>query len=82
VKAVVGKVDFAPQALEDNITALLQAVAAAKPQGAKLGGGGGGGKGAGYFRAVQLATTMGRGSVPVSLPSVQALTGKSTAKAA
>ena len=80
VKAVVGKVDFAPQALEDNIAALLQAVAAAKPQGAKLGGGGGG-KGAGYFRAVQLATTMGRGSVPVSLASVQALTGKNTAKA-
>ena len=79
VKAVVGKVDFAPQALEDNITALLQAVAAAKPQGATLGGGGGG-KGAGYFRAVQLATTMGRGSVPVSLASVQAVTGKNTAK--
>ena len=79
VKAVVGKVDFAPQALEDNITALLQAVAAAKPQGAKLGGGGS--KGAGYFRAVGLATTMGRGSVPISLASVQALTGKNTAKA-
>lgn len=75
VKTVVGKVDFTPQALEANVTAVLQALAAAKPQGAKLGGGGGG-KPAGYFRAVHLATTMGRGSVPVSIASVQQVTSQ------
>lgn len=72
VHVPVGKVDFSGAALEENVAALLQALAAARPtgKGTKSGCGPGG-----FFRSVQLATTMGKGSIDISLPSVSAVSG-------
>lgn len=64
VHAAVGKVDFSAAAVAENVAALLAALQAARPA-AK--GKGAAGK---FVRSVHLATTMGRGSVPVELASL------------
>lgn len=51
VHAPVGKVSFEPAALGENVRALLEALARAKPAGAK----------GSYFRGITLASTMGPG---------------------
>ncbi len=79
VHVPVGKVNFSAAALEENVAALLAAVAAARPTGVK-GAKGGSGPG-GFFKSVHLASTMGRGCVPVSLASVAAVTTGSGARA-
>ncbi len=47
----IGKVDFAPQALEENLSAMVEAIVRAKPSGAK----------GQYIRAMTVAPTMGPG---------------------
>ena len=68
VHCAVGRVDFPPASLEENIAAALAAVVASRPVGLK---GGGGGKGAGFVRSAHLSTTMGRGSVRVRLDGMR-----------
>ena len=65
IVAVVGKVDFRPGALQENIAALLAALVAARPmaKGAK------GGSTAKFIRSISLSTTMGKSSLPVTLAS-------------
>jgi large subunit ribosomal protein L1 len=58
VHVPVGRVSFAPEALEDNIHAVLEALLRAKPSAAK----------GTYVKTVHLATTMGPG-IPVSTRS-------------
>ena len=66
VHAAVGKVDFQPAALQENISALLAALVAARPVGAKGTKGGGAAK---FIRSVSVSTTMGKGALGVSLAS-------------
>jgi large subunit ribosomal protein L1 len=58
VHVPVGRVSFAPEALEDNVHAVLEALLRAKPSAAK----------GTYVKTVHLATTMGPG-IPVSTRS-------------
>ncbi|ACL24380.1 50S ribosomal protein L1 [Chloroflexus aggregans] len=58
----IGKVSFTSQQLSENLAALMEAVKAAKPSGAK----------GTYIRSVTLTSTMGPG-VPVDLVAVQNL---------
>jgi ribosomal protein L1 len=66
VHCAIGRVDFSAAALRENCEAVLAALAAARPTAAK-GGKASQGK---FVKSVHLATTMGRGSVPVLLSSV------------
>jgi large subunit ribosomal protein L1 len=59
---VIGKVSFAPEQIRDNFAALMEAVKAAKPSGAK----------GVYIRSVTLTSTMGPG-VPVDPAAAQAM---------
>ena len=59
---VLGKVSFTPEQIRDNFAALMDAVKAAKPTGAK----------GVYIRSVTLTSTMGPG-VPVDIVAAQAL---------
>ncbi len=59
---VIGKVSFAPEQIRDNFAALMEAVKAAKPSGAK----------GVYIRSVTLTSTMGPG-VPVDVAAAQTM---------
>jgi large subunit ribosomal protein L1 len=59
VHGCVGKASFAPAALEENITALLEALKKAKPSSAK----------GVYFKKMSVSSTMGPG-LSVDLASV------------
>ncbi len=59
---VLGKVSFTPEQIRDNFAALMDAVKAAKPSGAK----------GVYIRSVTLTSTMGPG-VPVDIVAAQAM---------
>ena len=59
---VIGKVSFTPEQIRDNFAALMDAVKAAKPTGAK----------GVYIRSVTLASTMGPG-VPVDVAAAQTM---------
>ncbi len=73
VHVAVGKADFGDVALAENAAALVAALAAARPKGVKAKSGGGGVLG--FFKSAHLATTMGRGSVPVAVASLAAVAG-------
>ena len=59
---VIGKVSFPPEQIRDNFAALMDAVKAAKPSGAK----------GVYIRSVTLTSTMGPG-VPVDVAAAQTM---------
>lgn len=59
----IGKVEFTPQQITENFIALMEAVKAAKPSGAK----------GTYIRSVTLTSTMGPG-IPVNPSLVQIMT--------
>ncbi len=61
---VIGKVSFGPEQIRDNFAALMQAVKAAKPGGAK----------GIYIKSVTLTSTMGPG-VPVDVAGAQNMGG-------
>lgn len=62
---VIGKVSFGPEQIRDNFAALMQAVKAAKPGGAK----------GIYIKSVTLTSTMGPG-VPVDVAGAQNMGGE------
>ncbi len=62
---VIGKVSFGPEQIRDNFAALMQAVKAAKPAGAK----------GIYIKSVTLTSTMGPG-VPVDVAGAQNMGGE------
>jgi large subunit ribosomal protein L1 len=72
VHCAVGKADFSDAALAENAAALVAALAAARPKGVKAGKIGGA---AGYLKSAHLGTTMGRGSVAISLASLAGSSG-------
>ena len=70
VHAGVGKASFGQAALEENVSALVRAVLAARPTGLKAGAGPGG-----YLESAAMSTTQGRG-VRVSVGSLVEAAGK------
>ena len=64
VHAGVGKVSFPPEHLYTNVAALVGALLTARPKGLK-------GSGAtSYLLSATVSSTMGRGGVPVTVPSL------------
>jgi ribosomal protein L1 len=73
VHAGLGRVSFAPEALQANVAALVAAVLAARPKGVK------GGAAGGYLLSASLCSTMGPG-IPLSLPALVAAAQAYSAK--
>lgn len=67
VHAPLGKVSFSDEALSENAAALVAALVAAKPKVVKSGKTG---VAPGYVKWAKLTTTMGKGSVTVTLPTL------------
>jgi ribosomal protein L1 len=79
IHCAVGKADFSDAALMENAAALALALAAARPKGVKAGKAGSAGA---FFKSAHLATSMGRGSVPIDIASLAAAAGMGGTKAA